>query len=623
MLAVTGLHTELDTDSGVVRAIEALDLTIERGETFALVGESGCGKSMTALSILRLLPDNGRVTRGVVRVHDTDIVQLPEARMRDVRGRRIGIIFQEPATSLNPVVPVGRQIVEVIKRHTALRGEPARAKAIEWLTHVGIPDPSNRVDAYPFQMSGGQKQRVMIAIALAAEPDLLIADEPTTALDVTIQKQILDLLADLQRERRMAMLLITHDLGIVATMAHRIALMYAGQVVEVATVRDFFARPLHPYAQMLFAALPDTAKRGRALVAVPGTVPPLNRSFPGCRFVDRCQHALEECRHVQPDLVVPARAGAGDEHRVRCLLYRGPHPLGPVAVAAADTAPGPEARTAAETDGAALQPPVLEIRDYRVWFPLRSGVLKREIGHFRAVDGISLTLRAGRTLALVGESGCGKTTTGKAAVQLLRGVARISGEALLEGRPLDALEGDALRAARRRIQIIFQDPFASLNPRMRIAEILEEGLLSLRPEIAPGDRRDRLRALLQKVGLRADAMSRYPHEFSGGQRQRVAIARALAVEPRVIVCDEPTSALDVSVQAQILNLLAQLQRELGVAYLFITHNFAVVEYLAHDIAVMQAGRIVESGAADEVLARPSHPYTKTLLDAVPRLIRAA
>jgi len=623
MLTITNLHTELDTESGVVRAIEALDLTIERGETFALVGESGCGKSMTALSILRLLPDNGRVTQGAVKVETTDIVQLPEARMRDVRGRRIGIIFQEPATSLNPVVPVGKQIVEVIERHTTLRGEAARAKAIEWLTRVGIPDPAVRIDAYPFQMSGGQKQRVMIAIALAAEPDLLIADEPTTALDVTIQKQILDLLADLQRERRMAMLLITHDLGIVATMAHRIALMYAAQVVEVATVKDFFSRPLHPYAQMLFAALPDTVRRGQTLAAIPGTVPALNRGFAGCRFVERCPLALEECQHVRPALLEPVGRTVEAGHRVRCILYRAAESAPQNSAAVAAARPDPAAVQVALAVDLQKAAPILEVRDYRVWFPMRVGLLKRTVGHFKAVDGVSFALRPGRTLALVGESGCGKTTTGKAILQLLRGIAHIEGEALLAGAALDRLEGAGLLEARRKIQIIFQDPYASLNPRMRVAEILEEGLISLRPEVAAEARHERIRAMLHKVGLRPDSIERYPHEFSGGQRQRIAIARALAVEPSIIVCDEPTSALDVSVQAQILNLLAQLQRELGVAYLFITHNFAVVEYLAHDIAVMQAGKIVEAGPADDVLARPQNAYTRTLLAAVPRLKRAA
>jgi peptide/nickel transport system ATP-binding protein len=614
MLRIDNLHTVLETDSGLVRAVEAVTLAIERGETFALVGESGCGKSMTALSILRLLPDNGRVQQGAVRLRaggrEIDLVQLPESRMRDVRGRRVSIIFQEPSTSLNPVMPIGAQIVEVIERHTPLAGADARAKAIEWLARVGLPEPERRIDDYPFQLSGGQKQRVMIAIALAAEPDVVIADEPTTALDVTIQKQILDLLQDLQRQQGMALLLITHDLAVVAAMAHHIALMYAGQIVEVAATREFFARPLHPYAQLLLAALPDTSKRGEPLAAIPGAVPRLDQEFAGCRFVERCPQAFAACSTTPPALYTPA-----DGHGVRCLLYRD----GRAEVVVAP----PRAGGAGSAAAARAEAPLLEVRDYKVWFPIRSGLLKRTVGYVKAVDGISFSLGAGRTLALVGESGCGKTTTGKALLQLLRGIAHIEGQALLEGERLDALEGDALRRARRKAQIIFQDPFSSLNPRMRVAEILEEGVASLRPEIGPGERRSRVAALLEKVGLRPESMNRFPHEFSGGQRQRIAIARALAVEPRLVVCDEPTSALDVSVQAQILNLLAQLQRELGVAYLFITHNFGVVEYLAHDVAVMRAGKIVEAGPAEEVLARPRHEYTKTLLAAVPRLARAA
>ena len=617
-LAIERLSTVLDTEHGLVRAVEAMTLSIAGGETLALVGESGCGKSVAALSVLRLLPDNGRVAEGRVDLDGTDIVQLPEARMRDVRGRRIGIIFQEPATSLNPVMKVGDQIIEVIQRHTPARGGAARARAIDWLHRVGIAEPGRRADDYPFQLSGGQKQRVMIAIALAAEPDLLIADEPTTALDVTIQKQILDLLRDLQAERRMALLLITHDLGIVAQMAHRVALMYAGQIVEVAATAEFLARPLHPYAQMLFAALPDAARRGQQLAAIAGTVPPLDRSFAGCRLVERCPVAMASCHDNPPELYRPQ-----PDRQVRCLHFRAPDGAASAAVV---PIPAAVARDAAHPAHAALTPldrPLLEISDYKVHFPIRHGLLRRTVGHVRAVDGVSFALYPGRTLALVGESGCGKTTIGKAVLQLLRGIARIGGTATLDGQHLDRLHGEALRRARRTAQIIFQDPFASLNPRMRVAEILQEGVASLRPEILPAERNRRVLQLLEKVGLRADVTDRYPHEFSGGQRQRLAIARALAVEPRLIVCDEPTSALDVSVQAQILNLLAELQRELGVAYLFITHNFAVVEYLADHIAVMRAGRIVEAGPAARILSAPADDYTRELLAAVPRLLRAA
>jgi len=462
------------------------------------------------------------------------------------------------------------------------------------------------VHDYPFQLSGGQKQRVMIAIALAAEPDVVIADEPTTALDVTIQAQILDLLKELQQSQKMAMLLITHDLAIVSQMAHRVAMMYAGQIVEVAEAADFFAQPLHPYAANLFDALPDAAKRGQRLASIAGSVPALNQTFAGCRFAARCSQARTDCHTHAPDLYQPQPG-----RTVRCFLYqdnsyqRTSHK-------------GQEAISLLEPDQPA-GPTLLELRDYCVWFPIRKGVLQRTVDHVRAVDGVSLSIAAGRTLALVGESGSGKTTVGKALLQLLRRQAHISGAALLRGQPLDALQGEALRTARRSVQIVFQDPFASLNPRMRVSEILEEGVASLRPDVTPADRRARVAALLDKVGLPSGALQRYPHEFSGGQRQRLAIARALAVEPDLIVADEPTSALDVSVQAQILNLFKQLQQELGVAYLFITHNFGVVEYLAHDIAVMKNGKLVEYGSAEQVLLQPQHAYTRELLKAVPRL----
>ena len=606
MIRIEDLNTVIETERGEIRPVEGATLTIEPGETFALVGESGCGKSMTALSVMRLLPDSGRVTTGRVILNGQDLLQLPETSMRDVRGSRIGIIFQEPATSLNPVMTVGQQIIEVIERHTELRGAAARQRAVEWLERVGIPEPARRVDDYPFQMSGGQKQRVMIAIALAAEPELLIADEPTTALDVTIQAQILDLLLELQATQKMALLLITHDLAIVAKMAHKVALMYAGEVVEVATAEEFFARPLHPYAANLFAALPGSSKRGQRLATIPGSVPPLLGGFSGCRFADRCSDVMERCRGRAPALV-----SASGDHAVRCYLYQ-------------EGDATPRASRAAESLEAARHDDgereiVLDVRDYRVWFPIRKGLFQRTVGHVKAVDGVSFEVRSGRTLALVGESGSGKTTVAKAVLQLLRGVAEISGSAQLRGRNLADLHGPELRAARAGAQIVFQDPFASLNPRMRVQEILEEGVASLRPELSATERGRRVAVLLDKVGIHRDALTRYPHEFSGGQRQRLAIARALAVEPELIVADEPTSALDVSVQAQILNLLQELQEELGVAYLFITHNFGVVEYLAHDIAVMKDGRIVEAGPAQRLLSDPSHPYTRTLLEAVPRL----
>ncbi len=630
MLEVRELKVALDADAGLVRALDGLSLSIERGETFALVGESGCGKSMTALALMRLLPENGRITAGRIDLRGgdggasgnidatIDVMGLPESRMRGVRGGRIGMIFQEPATSLNPVMRVGDQIVEAIETHTPLRGAAARAKAIEWLRRVGIPEPERRIDEYPFRMSGGQKQRVMIAMTLAAEPDFLIADEPTTALDVTIQAQILDLLRDLQREQRMGLLLITHDLAVVAGMAQRVALMYAGQIIEVAPADEFFAAPKHPYAQALLRALPGSGRRGEPLEAIAGTVPPLSQDFVGCRFAPRCASAMPQCAGTRPELVRP-----GPERReVRCLLYGGDRTRAP---SGASPAAGPAAprATAAGPAPAAAAAPLLEVQNLRVRFPIRGGVLQRTQGWFNAVDGVGFSVARGQTLALVGESGCGKTTTGKAIVQLLRSLATIEGSATLNGQNLFTLQGAELLAARRQVQIIFQDPFGSLNPRMRVYELLEEGLIALQPQLDATARRQRIETLTDQVGLRREALQRYPHEFSGGQRQRIAIARALAVQPQLIVCDEPTSALDVSVQAQILNLLRELQRELGLSYLFITHNIGVVEYIADRVAVMRAGRIEEQGDCSQVLAHPTRDYTRSLLAAVPRLTAPA
>ena len=629
MLDIQQLTVELDAEAGVVRAIDGLRLAIQRGETFALVGESGCGKSMTALALMRLLPEAGYVAAGDIHIGEgserVDVLGLPESQMRAVRGGRIGMIFQEPSTSLNPVMKVGQQIVEAIETHTELRGEAARAKAIDWLRRVGIPEPERRIDDYPFRMSGGQKQRVMIAIALAAEPDVLVADEPTTALDVTIQAQILDLLKDLQREHRMGLLLITHDLAVVSGMAHRVALMYAGQIIEVAPAAEFFAAPKHPYARALLRALPG-ADRG-PLEAIAGTVPPLTQRFAGCRFAPRCSQAMPHCATTLPEL-----AAVQPQHEVRCLLYPasegaavGDHTADIAASMAKAAASGSTAVTATRravdaTDATSTaSEPLLDVQNLRVRFPVRGGLLQRTKGYFDAVGGVSFQVAAGETLALVGESGCGKTTTGKAIVQLLGRVATIEGRALLNGQDLFQMPAAELQAARRQVQIIFQDPFASLNPRMRVAEILDEGLAALHPEIAASERLSRIARLVDRVGLRADALQRYPHEFSGGQRQRIAIARALAVEPRLIVCDEPTSALDVSVQAQILNLLKELQRDLGLSLLFITHNIGVVEYIADRVAVMRAGRIEEQGACADVLQRPAQAYTRTLLAAVPRL----
>jgi len=591
---------DLAIDIRSARPVDGVSFDIEAGECFALLGESGCGKSMTALGIMRLLPPAARACSGTVSFEGRELLALPESGMRDIRGGGIGMIFQEPATSLNPVLSVGRQIVEALELHAGLRGAAARARAAELLDQVGIPDARRRLDEFPFQLSGGLRQRVMIAIALAGSPRLLIADEPTTALDVTIQAQVLDLLDELRRTQGMALLLITHDLGVVARMADRVGVMYAGQLVEEAPRAAFFGRPAHPYSVRLFAALPETDRRGGRLATIPGSVPPADARHPGCRFVDRCGDAMPQCRSAPP----PWR-DAGDGQRVRCFL-----PGVAPAVAATVGAGG-----TADVDETA---PLLEVAGLEMHFPIRRGVLQRAVGAVRAVDGVSLRLLPGRTLALVGESGCGKTTAGKAMLQLIRPT---GGSVRLAGVELTTRPAAALRPLRAKMQMVFQDPFASLNPRLRIGDIIAEGMRALGSGGTGNDREiaARVGPLLEQVGLRADMVGRYPHEFSGGQRQRIAIARALAVNPQLLICDEPTSALDVSVQAQILNLLSDLQRDLKLAYLFITHNIAVVDYLAHDVAVMYLGRVVESGSASEVLRSPRHPYTQALLAAVPRV----
>lgn len=549
VLQVKDLSIAIDHEAQLKYAVEQLAMTVHRGETFALVGESGSGKSMTALALMRLLPEALQVVRGEVLLDGQNINALTEMAMQQVRGARISMIFQEPGTSLNPVMPIGDQLLETIAAHTPLRGQAARERAIHWLSRVGIPEPGERIDHFPFQFSGGQKQRIMIAMALAAEPDLLVADEPTTALDVTVQAQILALLADIQNELGMAVLMITHDLAIVHQVADTVALMRHGQIVETSPATEFFKAPKHPYARELFDAIPTFGKRG------------------------------------QPLSTVGQQRGHADAPEV----------------ASVGTAP------------------VLRVDGLKVGYPIRRGWLRRLVGLNQVVDGVSFELHPGQTLALLGGSGCGKTTVAKTLLRLLDGTARFSGNVTLQGQDLLAASGAALKQLRTQIQIVFQDPFASLDPRMRVGEILQEGVAALLPDVQSSERERRVLDLLDRVGLPTDAATRYPHEFSGGQRQRIAIARALAVEPKVLILDEPTSALDVSVQAQILDLLNDLQRESGMAYLFITHNFGVVEYFADDIAIMHSGQLVETGSAEMVLNHPQHAVTKQLLEAVPRL----
>ena len=535
LLQVADLRVTFGNSEDTVSAVAGVDFKIAPGETFVLLGESGSGKSLTAMSIMRLLPGAARIASGRVLLHGEDLLALPEARMRDIRGGRIGMIFQEPQTSLNPVMSIGAQIAESVQRHQGLRGRALKARVVELLEAVGITEPARRYGEYPHQFSGGMKQRVMIAIALAGEPELLIADEPTTALDVTIQAQVLDLLQGLQRQSGMSMLFITHDLGVASRMADQVAVMYQGGIVEQAPRDTFYSQPQHPYSRRLFELVPSREKRR--------------------------QHEAE---------------------------------LGPVSL----------------VDGE----PLLDVAGLKVYFPIRKGLFRRTVGHVRAVDGVSLEIPRGQTLALVGESGSGKTTLGKGILQLLHPTA---GTVRFAGQELTQLQAAELRRRRSDVQVVFQDPYSSMNPRMLVSDIIEEGMIAQRIGGSRRQRLERVDDLLQQVGLEAEMKIRYPHEFSGGQRQRICIARALAVDPQLIICDEPTSALDVSVQAQILDLLRGLQRKLGLSYLLITHNIAVVEYLADRVAVMYQGRIVEQGDVDDVLEHPRHDYTRKLLAAVP------
>ncbi|HNQ03461.1 MAG TPA: ABC transporter ATP-binding protein [Thiobacillaceae bacterium] len=620
-LRVEGLRVQISQAGRLLVPVDDVGFAIGANECVALLGESGCGKSLTALALMRLLPEVAQVTAGRVDLGDTDLLGLPELAMRGVRGGRLAMIFQEPMTSLNPVMRVADQIGEALAAHRGLVGEAARAEVERLLQAVGL-DAGRQWD-YPFQLSGGQRQRALIAMMLAGEPEVLIADEPTTALDVLVQDQILKLLKDLQTRRGMSLLLITHDLDVAGDMADRVAVMYAGQIVEWASRASLYATPRHPYTRKLFAVLPRPERRGQRLDSLPGRVPAADAQHLGCRFADRCPEAFPRCHGEAPSLLQVA-----PDHAVRCHLFF-PADIGNGASArvAAPISPPPPARVESmQPEPGEPGPPrgraadaLLEVRDLAVHFPIRRGLLRRVVGSIKAVDGVSLSIAPGETLALVGESGCGKTTLARAVLRLLEPTA---GQVMLAGRDLAGLRGERLRRLRREMQIVFQDPFSSLNPRMKVGAILEEGMRSLLPELDAQARSERVAVRLEQVGLPADAAGRHPHEFSGGQRQRIAIARALTVEPRLLILDEPTSALDVSVQAQILNLLADIQARQGLAYLFITHNLSVVGYLAQRVAVMQGGRVVEEGRAETLLARPRSDYTRRLLAAAPGHLRA-
>jgi peptide/nickel transport system ATP-binding protein len=528
ILSVDNLSISLTHDHSQT-LVNDISFAIQRGEIFALVGESGSGKSLTSLAIMRLLDDALSITAGQIHLGQDNLFARTEQSMNRVRGRKIAMIFQEPQSSLNPVQTIAQQLREVVELHQVVAADTVQQHLIELLTEVGIPEPEKRLSWYPHQLSGGQKQRVMIAMALACEPELLIADEPTTALDVTIQKQVLELLNTLRKKRDLSVLLITHDMGVVYQMADRVAVMQHGRILEQTNRDQFFANPQHEYSRRLIHSLPK------------------QDSF----------------------------LSSSDQ-----------------------------------------QPALLAIDDLKVWFPQKKGLLQRTVGHTKAVDGISFAIQPGQTLALVGESGCGKTTTGKA---ILRLNPVYSGQLHFRGQRIDQLSRREFLPLRQQIQVIFQDPFSSMNPRMSIREIIEEGMVSLGVEKDAGKREAIMAGLLVKVGMSADHLDRYPHEFSGGQRQRIAIARALAVNPKLIICDEPTSALDVSIRGQVLELLRQLQQELGVSYLFITHDLSIIPHLAHQVAVMKNGQIVEQGETEQVMRNPQHAYTKELLAAAPRI----
>jgi peptide/nickel transport system ATP-binding protein len=593
VLEVADLHVDF---AGRVAAVRGVSLTVERGQTHCVVGESGCGKSVSALAVMNLLARGGRRRAGRLRFDDTDLLALSERRMAALRGDRMAMIFQEPMTSLNPAYTIGSQMTEVFRRHRGSSRARARDRAAELLGRVGISAPGVRLGQYPHQLSGGLRQRVMIATALLCEPELLIADEPTTALDVTLQAQILHLLAELQRELGLALLLITHDLGVVARIAHQVSVMYAGEVVETASAAQLFARPLHPYTRGLLASVPVPGKvaRDQKLGSIPGVVPRIAPGFSGCGFRDRCSHAEPSCAVTVP------RQDAGGGHAYACRL--GPDeaaPSPPLVDAAAHTRTAP-----AERGGERL----IDIRSLSKRFDLPGPLFGPKRG-LTAVDDITLGVPSGGVLGVVGESGCGKSTLSKLILGLL---APSAGEVRIGGQPLAAL---GRRERARLIQPVFQDPVGSLNPRRRVRDVV--GL----PLVAQGGLparaiADRVAAQLARVGLAPDMADRFPRELSGGQRQRVAIARALVLEPRIVVCDEPTSALDVSVQAQILNLLAELRRDLGLTYVFISHNLAVVEHIATEVAVMYLGRIVEHRPVEALFRAPRHPYTKALLASV-------
>jgi peptide/nickel transport system ATP-binding protein len=609
LLDIRDLHTDIEIRSGVVHALSGVDLHVNAGETLGIVGESGSGKTMTALSLMGLLPQGGSVSSGQIILDGQDLTKLPLKEKRKLRGTKVGMIFQDPLTSLNPTMKIGLQVCEPLRVHEKLSKKEALERAVEILKRVGMPRPEVVINNYPHQLSGGMRQRVMIAMALVCKPRILIADEPTTALDVTTQMQILDLIDELRDEYQMGVILITHDLGVVAGHTDRVAVMYAGRIVETAPTKTLFTEPKHRYTSSLMAALPERAlAAGTKLFSIPGAPPSLTNLPVGCRFAARCLWATDECRAGYPDL------SGDDAHTFSCF-----HP-----VQEGDESPAAlQAKLDTQKNGdeaGAQQAPLvssevlLDVKEAsREYESAGSGFFKRDKGVVSAVDRVSITVKKGETYGLVGESGCGKSTMGR----LIAGLERPSSGAIkLDGRDLATLKGRDAVTIHRDVQMMFQDSYAAMDPRMRIDQILAEPM-SIQKTGNARQIAERIMEIIEQVGLTEEILDRYPHEFSGGQLQRIGFARSLTLAPDLIVADEPVSALDVSVQAQVLNLMKDLQAELGLSYLFISHDLAVVQYMADRIGVMYLGRIVEEGPAKEVVENPKHPYTKALIDSIP------
>ena len=631
LLEVEDLKTRIRLRSGIVHAVDDLSFEVGEGETVGIVGESGCGKTMAAISIMRLLPRGGYIAGGEIRFSGRDLVKVSDDEIRSVRGNEIGMVFQDPMTSLNPTMTIGKQIAEAIRTHRDVSRSAAMARATEVLQMVGVPRPSERVHDYPHQLSGGLRQRVMIAMALSCEPKLLIADEPTTALDVTIQAQILRLLDQIKRDLGMGIILITHDMGVIAGRADRVIVMYAGRKVETAATVELFTKVRHPYTEALLASIPRLDQdKTQELYSIPGLPPDLRSPPLVCRFSPRCAFATARCRSEDPPLV-----GGDSDHLYACFYPRATSAREIGDRAASLLAEAERNRALVETFGKELEllevapdaasPPsadgvgrlaeaILEFRAVSKEFTVTAGaILRRRIGTLHALTDIDLSVRRGETFGLVGESGCGKTTLGRLGVAL---EIPTSGQVLFNGTDLATVKGGAFRALRRELQFMFQDPYASLDPRMRVQEIISEPL-DIARRGSQQERRQTVRRLLDEVGLPQDAVGRYPHEFSGGQRQRLGLARALALNPEVIVADEPVSALDVSIRSQVLNLMKRVQATHGLTYIVISHDLSVVRYLADRIGVMYLGKIVEVGTGEDIYDRPAHPYTAGLLEAIP------